>query len=416
MDKEATSKTTEVIIEDLVYGGEGIGHLGDGKTIFIPYTLPGERVLVSVTEEKKNYSRGKLVQLLEPAPNRIQPLCRHYTRCGGCHYQHMAYANQLEFKQKILTDQLRRVGKIENPPAKPIIPSPMEWNYRNTVQFHIADNGKLGFRGAGSAEVIVITECHLPHDGINQLWPTLEIDPEYKIERVIIRAGEDEELLLGLECEHDDPPDFSLDFSLSVEFLGKNNDLLLSGEPYSRMRIRDFDFLVSARSFFQVNNAQAEAMVDFVLREGSFKEAVVFDVYCGVGLFSRFIAPLARQLVGVEYSESACNDYAANLDDFEHVSLYMGKAEGVLDGIEVNPDVILVDPPRAGLERPVLDWIAASTAAQLLYVSCDPTTLARDVRLLVERGWILTDVQPFDLFPQTYHIESISILTRQNLA
>lgn len=410
------TSTVEITINDIVYGGDGIGRLPEGKSIFIPYTLPGERVLVKILEEKKNYCRGALVKVLSPAPGRIPPRCPHFTQCGGCHYQHMAYGDQLGVKQKVLTDQLKRIGKLSDLPIRPIIASPSEWNYRNTVQFHVSRNGKIGFRAAGSSAVIEIAECHLPEAPINDLWPILEIDPEFNIERVVIRNGLDEDLLIGLECEHDQPPDFSLDMPLSVEFLGKNEDLLLSGTPYTYLHIKDFNFLVSTRSFFQVNLAQAEAMVNHVMENGEFSGASVFDLYCGVGLFSRFIAPFARELVGVEYSESACNDYAANLDDFENVSLYMGKVEEVLPGIEVNPDVVLVDPPRAGLERSVLEWIGASPATQIIYVSCDPTTLARDVRLLIEKGWKLTNVQPFDLFPQTYHIESISILTRRHLA
>jgi 23S rRNA (uracil1939-C5)-methyltransferase len=318
-------------------------------------------------------------------------------------------------KQKILTDQLMRIGKFSNPPVKQIISSVHEWNYRNTMQFQVSENGKLGFRETASSSVIEISECFLPEEPISKLWPQVEIDPEYKVERVAIRNGKEEDLLLALECEDEQPPDFNLDFPLSVVALNRENDLTLSGTPSTFMRIRDFDFMVSARSFFQVNTEQAERMLTYVLDKGKFEGSKVFDLYCGVGLFSRFIAPLANELVGVEYSESACNDYATNLEEFDNVSLYMGKTEDILPGIPVSPDVILVDPPRAGLERSALEWIAASNACQLIYVSCDPTTLARDARMLVDKGWQLQEIQPFDLFPQTYHIEVVALMERKRV-
>ncbi len=402
----------EVEIHAMTYGGSGLGRLPDGRSVFVPYTLPEEKVLIRLVEEKKSFCRGELVEVLIPSSQRITPRCMHFTRCGGCHYQHLSYTDQLTLKHKILTDQLERIGKFSNPPVQPIIASPQEWGYRNTMQFHVSLSGKLGFRTAGSSEVVEISECHLPEEPISELWPQVEIDPEYEVERVVLRNGVDDDLLLGLECEHDQAPEFGLDFPLSVVVLGENSDLLLSGSPNTRMRVRDFDFIVSARSFFQVNTAQAERMVAYVLETGAFANAVVFDLYCGVGLFSRFIAPLAKEVVGVEYSESACNDYAANLEEFENVSLYMGKTEDILPGIPAAPDVILVDPPRAGLDRSVLNWISGCSAKQLIYASCDPTTLARDARVLVDGGWQLQEIQPFDLFPQTYHIETIVIMSK----
>ena len=231
---------------------------------------------------------------------------------------------------------------------------------------------------------------------------------------MVARAGSDDELLIGLECDHDQPPDFSIDFPLSVMFLGKNEDLLLSGEPYNKMKVNDFEFMVSARSFFQVNLEQAGAMVEYVMEKGNFnQDAVFFDLYCGVGLFSRFIAPIVKEVVGIELSESACNDFAANLDEFDNVSLYIGAVEDILPGLAAKPDVILVDPPRSGLEREVLESIISSTASQVIYVSCDPTTLARDAKLLIEQGFVLHEVQPFDLFPQTFHLESIALFSRK---
>jgi len=413
MDSSTTGQVIEVKITGSVYGGDGIGRLPDGKSLFVPYTLPGEVVQVKVVDSRKNFAKGQLLQVLSPSPERIQPRCSHFTACGGCHYQHLEYDRQLIFKQQVFTEQLKRIGKFDAPPVRPICPSPAPWNYRNTVQFHVSDQGKLGFRGAHSAEVIEISECHLPEPSINDLWPQLEIDPQYAIQRTVVRQGSDGDLLLGFECDHDEPPDFSVDFPLSVVFMGSSGDLLLSGEPFSRMQVKGVDFLVSARSFFQVNTAQAEAMVDFVLEHARIPSgACVLDLYCGVGLFSRFLAPLSGSLIGIELSESACNDYASNLEDFDHVSLYVGAVEEILPALQEKPDVVLLDPPRSGLDQAVIDQLIKLAPDQIVYVSCDPSTLARDLRLLTAGGYTLDMVQPFDLFPQTFHIESISILSR----
>lgn len=413
MDSSNAGQVIEVNITGSVYGGDGIGKLPDGKSIFVPYTLPGEVVQARVIDSRKNFAKGQLLQVLSPSPERILPRCRHFATCGGCHYQNLEYDRQLALKQQVFTDQLKRIGKFDAPLVRPIRPSPAPWNYRNTVQFHVSENGRLGFRGARSAEIIEISECHLPEASINELWPQLEIDPQYAVQRTVVRQGSDGDLLLGFECDHDDAPDFSVDFPLSVVFLGKTGDLLLSGEPTCHMQVKGVDFLVSARSFFQVNTAQAEAMVDFVLENAKIAPgACVLDLYCGVGLFSRFLAPQAGSLIGIELSESACNDYASNLEDFDHVSLYIGAVEEILPALQEQPDLVLLDPPRSGLDQQVVDQLLRLAPQQIMYVSCDPSTLARDLRLLTAGGYALDQVQPFDLFPQTYHIESISILSR----
>jgi len=312
-----------------------------------------------------------------------------------------------------VADQFSRVGKFTNVVVNEVVRSPKEWNYRNTVQFHVSGAGKLGFQRSSSADTVEISECHLPLQAISDLWPQIELDPELQYKRVAIRAGSDGEVLMGLEGDSLELPEFSLDFPLSVVLLGRDRDLVLSGEPTNRFMVRDAEFIVSARSFFQVNLNQAEAMVEYVLELMPWnKDMTVFDLYCGVGLFSRFIAPLVKELVGVELSESACNDYAANLDAFENTSLYVGAVEDILPGLEIVPDVVILDPPRAGLAPRALEALDKSKVKQIIYVSCDPTTLARDCRNLVEKGYRLESIQPFDLFPQTYHVETVVWISR----
>jgi 23S rRNA (uracil1939-C5)-methyltransferase len=189
--------------------------------------------------------------------------------------------------------------------------------------------------------------------------------------------------------------------------------LVLAGSESLRIDILERPFQVSAASFFQVNTPQAAALVEHVLGlVGKAQLNTVLDVYCGVGLFSAFLAPLSRRLVGIEVSPSACEDFAVNLDEFEHVELYEAEAEAVLGSQTFKPDLILVDPPRAGLGRAALDGVVAQNAARLIYISCDPATLGRDARRLSAAGYRLVGVTPFDLFPQTYHIESVSLWQR----
>lgn len=400
----------EVEITQLVYGGDGMGRLEDGRAVFVPYTLPGERVQVEIIEEKRGHARARLVGVLRPAAERITPRCAHFGVCGGCHYQHMSYADQLQVKQMVVREQLQRIANVKEPPVKAVVASPLEWNYRNAVQFHLDPQGKIGFQQAGSHRVTAITECHLPEGALNDIWPRLDMEPLAGLERVELRLGADDEALLVLNSSGSEMPEFSVDIPLSAVFMGPGGATLLAGDESVVIEVKDRAFQVSAGSFFQVNTRQAEAMVDHLLsRLPLTPQSLVLDVYCGVGLFSAFIAGKVGRCIGIELSESACQDYAVNLDGAENGELYMGAAEDVLPGLAVQPDVVLVDPPRAGLERAALEAIIQMKPGLLAYVSCDPATLARDVRRLLEAGFVLEEVTPFDLFPQTFHVETISL-------
>ena len=183
-------------LEKLTYGGDVMGRLEDGRAVFVPFGLPGERVRVRLTEEKRNFARGEIVEVLDASPQRINPRCKHFGVCGGCHYQHLPYQEQLDAKTEILRDQLRRIGKIENPPVQAMVPSPKAWNYRNHVQFHLTEEGKLGYVRAQVPAVFAIEECHLPEAFLNGIWPQLEFEPATDIERVSLRAGRDDDSML----------------------------------------------------------------------------------------------------------------------------------------------------------------------------------------------------------------------------
>lgn len=408
--------TFDIQLEKHTYGGDAMGRLPDGRAVFVSFGLAGEKVRVRLTEEKKNFARGEILQVLESSQDRIQPKCKHFGECGGCHYQHFPYEKQLEIKTEILIDQLKRIGKIENPPVQPMVACPSPWNYRNHIQFSLDESGKLGFQAPNSNKIIPITECHLPESLINDFWHQLEFEPETDIERVSLRAGKDDDLMLVLESDSPEPPELEIEAGISVAHVYEDNSVVIAGNDHIIIRALDRDFKVSAASFFQVNTVMAEKMVEhlFTCLPVSLSTALL-DLYCGVGLFSAFFAPNCGRVIGVESSPSACEDFVTNLDEFDNVELYEGAAEEVLPGLVgqiANLSYAIVDPPRAGIERHALDALVQLKPQKIAYVSCDPSTLARDAARLIAGGYKLKDVTPFDLFPQTYHIESVSLFER----
>jgi len=406
----------ELTFNTLTYGGEAMGRLDGGRTIFVPFGLPGERVRIRLAEEKRGFVRGEIVEILQAAPERITARCKHFGQCGGCHYQHVSYETQLTAKADILRDQLRRIGKIENPPVQETVASPNEWNYRNHIQFHLDNHGKPGFQASASNQVIPISECHLPESPINSFWPQLEFEPDNGIDRVSIRKGISDELMLVLESDSPETPALEIEADISAVHVFEDHVLVLAGNDAIMIQVLDREFRVSPTSFFQTNTGMAEKMVKHILDRLPISQSTILDVYCGVGLFSAFIAPRCKQLIGIESSPSACDDFTVNLDEFDNVELYEGLAEDILPDLEsrdANPDTVLVDPPRAGVEREALAAIVKSNPKTIVYVSCDPSTLARDAKRLIDSGYKLLDTTPFDLFPQTYHIESISFFEQR---
>ncbi|MGE5644019.1 MAG: class I SAM-dependent RNA methyltransferase [Byssovorax cruenta] len=405
-----------ITLSTLTYGGDVMGRLADGRAVFVPFGLPGERVRITLTEEKRNFARGAIVEVLDASPLRIAPRCIHFGVCGGCHYQHLPYGEQLKAKREILRDQLTRIGKIENPPVQEMVPSPSPWNYRNHVQWHLTEVGKLGYMMAQTPRVFAIQECHLPEGSINAMWPRLEFEPEMDIERVSLRSGVDEELMLVLESDSPESPELEIEAGISVAHVFEENAVVIAGNDHLTIRVLDRDFRVSAASFFQVNTAMAGKMVEHLRANlPADPSATLLDIYCGAGLFSAFFASKYERVIGIESSSSACEDFAFNLDEFENVELYEGLTEEILPNLISHvrdvTDVIL-DPPRAGLDKAVVDEIIKLRPKVLAYVSCDPSTLARDAARLIHGGYKLKQVTPFDLFPQTFHIESISFFER----
>jgi len=393
--------TFDLQLETMIYGGDAMGRLPDGRAVFVPFGLAGEKARVRLTEEKKNFARGEIVEILESSKDRIQAKCKHFSECGGCHYQHLPYEKQLEIKTEILIDQLKRIGKIENPPVQPMVACPNPFNYRNHIQFSLDENGKLGFQAPNSNKIVPINECHLPESSINDFWHQLEF------------AGKDDDLMLVLESESPEPPELEIEAGISIAHIYEENSVVIAGNDHIIIRALDRDFKVSAASFFQVNTVMAGKMIEHLLTNLPISPTTtLLDLYCGVGLFSAFFAPKCKTVIGIESSPSACEDFIVNLDEFDNVELYEGEAEDAISHLEARPDVVVVDPPRAGLDKRVVDGILKLNPKHIAYVSCDPSTLARDAARLIVGGYKLNDVTPFDLFPQTFHIESISLFEK----
>ena len=408
------AETFQVKMETMVYGGDCLGRLPDGRAVFVPFVLPGEVVEIEILEDKKRFARGWPLTLIDPSPDRITPRCLHFGECGGCQYQNLTYTKQLALKEAILKDQFHRIGKIENPPIKPIVASPSPWNYRNHIQFHLGENGELGFVHADREHLLPIQECHLPEAPINALWPQIDLGSESEVYKLGIRLDTYDDLMLILQGDEPTAPAFSVDIPVSAVYTPPNARLtVLAGDDHLTFTILERSFQVSARSFFQVNTPMAEKMVQFILDNLTLTdETRVVELYAGVGLFSSFIAPQVKSLIAIENSGSACHDFAANLDAFDNVVLYEANAEDVLPTLGSDFDLLIADPPRSGLAPAVHDAIAIMKPRQIAYVSCDPATLARDIKKITSHGYSLVSATPFDLFPQTAHVETIVLLER----
>lgn len=400
----------EVEILNLVYGGTGLARMADGRAIFIPFVLPGEIVNVNLIENYKNYAKGQLIEIIKPSSERIQPRCQHFGECGGCHYQHLGYASQIEYKKQIFIEQLQRIGHIKDPIIRPVHPSPLEWHYRNNLQFHLDSQGELGFVNIKDNKVMPIKECFLPQAEIATIWPQLRFDRSIPIERIEIKQGDGSKVLLVLQGGSAEIPDIEIDASISVVHKTENENVVIAGDDYVDIQIHGRTFQVSAGSFFQVNNAVAEDLISLLLEKLSPRKTdTILDLYSGVGLFSAFFAPLVSSVSAVESAPEAVADFIENLDDFDNVNLYQGLVEDVLPKMDINADIVIMDPPRAGIHRKAVDALVNLSPRKIAYISCDPATLARDAKRLIAAGYELVESILLDMFPQTYHIESFNL-------
>jgi 23S rRNA (uracil1939-C5)-methyltransferase len=394
----------ELTIEKLVYGGEGLGRV-DGRVVFAPYVLPGERVLVEPASARGGLLRARLREVLAPAAARVEPQCPYFGRCGGCHYQHAGYEAQLEAKRSILRETLRRVGKIDAPEEIATI-SAEPWGYRNRAQFHI-DGAAIGYLEGQSHKLCPITHCPISSPRVNETltaliammrdarWPRF-------LRAIEVFTNETEVQLNVLESERGVAKRF---FEWCAEaipgFTPGLLDYTAAGAAYR----------VGSGSFFQVNRFLIDELVRTAI--GGAAGDWALDLYAGVGLFS---APLARRfarVTSVETGGSAVRDLRFNAERAgAALEIAQGSTEDYLRALEAPPDFVLADPPRTGLGRGVVTRLAELKPRRIGIVACDPATLARDLPGLLAAGYRIEQLTMIDLFPQTFHIETVVQLSR----
>ncbi len=407
----------ELTVEVMAHGGDALGWY-EGKAIFVPYAVPGEQVRVEVVDDRERYAHARLMEVLTPAASRVDPPCPHFGpgRCGGCHWQHIAYPVQARLKGLVVVDQLARIGKLEEPPVLEPILDETGWAYRNRATFHTDAQGRLGFRTARSHDITPITSCPVLCHPLNDLLEALDMAyPE--LEWMTLRAGvATDDLMVVLQAKHEESPSLQVDFPLSVVQIRHDGAIApLIGLGYITEIVHGREFRISAPSFFQANTAQAATLVDLVLSALELEDTeTVLDAYCGVGLFTAFLSARAEVVIGIEADHAAIADADHNLADAENVDLYEGPVEEVLPLLTETLDAAVVDPPRTGLAPEAVDALVLHEPARLVYVSCDPATLARDAKRLIRHGYTLQWVQPVDMFPQTYHVEAVSLFTKKN--
>jgi 23S rRNA (uracil1939-C5)-methyltransferase len=402
----------EIELTTITHGGAALGR-HEGRAIFVPYALPGETVCAEITEDKGRYAFAHLVEVVNPSPERVEPPCPHFgpDACGGCQWQHVDYPAQLRYKAEIVADQLTRIGRIADPTVHTTLPDPAGWTYRNHAQFHPAKEGQLGFQAAASNRTIPIDECPILHPLLSTLYATLDIDTQ-GLRRLSLRAGtQTGDQMLVFEMNDDMPPGLEIDMPVScVLLLSDGQYANLIGHNHITEVVADCTYRISAPSFFQVNTPQAAQLVRLVTGyldlQGS---ETVLDGYCGVGLFTAHLAERASLVIGIEVAPSAVDDLLENTAGFDNVDVIQGPVEAVLPDLDTSIDAAVVDPPRTGLDRFALDALVAHHPSHLVYVSCDPATLARDAKRLTAAGYCLVEAQPVDMFPQTYHVESVAL-------
>jgi len=431
-DWQLVTDTFELTLIGMAHGGSALGRHGK-QTIFVPYTIPGERIRARITQDKGRIAFAEGVTLLDASADRVFPRCPHFGpgKCGRCHWQHIDYTAQLLLKQDVLADQLERIGGFVNADVRPVIASPQEWSYNHHMTLLGDGEGKLGFlpsdptphaRQAGSPPriqgggvIFPITECHILHTDLLALYQSLELDGITGIEKLKLQIGTDGAPMLILTMADDTPPELLADLPASVNMLvGDTEPVNLIGDLYTWYAVSGRQFRVTAGSYFRPNVSQLDNLIALVLDALNLSGGEsVLDLYAGVGLFSAFIAPRAGLATLIDSYPPALNDTDENLSDLDNVDILEGTVEDVLPELDESYDAAVIDPPPDGLSLDALDRLVARKIPRLVYVSSDPATLARDGKRLAAQDYRLEYVQPIDLAPQTYYIDSAAVFTRE---
>jgi 23S rRNA (uracil1939-C5)-methyltransferase len=442
-------------IEKMIYGGDGLARLPADdrgrKAVFVPAVLAGEKIQATLVEQKPGFARAKLEAVIEPSLHRIRPACPYFGRCGGCHYQHASYNHQLEVKKEILRESLRRTAKLELPFDIEVHPSP-PWNYRNRscLQVQVRPEFATGYFKLASHELLPVEQCPISspliNRGIVSLWQSGRAGkvPQGVREVEFFANAEDTQLLLDVACRADarraavrlwaEELKAALPEIAGVVAFREANPgdrkakapemLVTVGASFLIYQTQRANYRVSAGSFFQTNRYLIDELVKVVTAGQSGERAL--DLYAGTGLFSTALAGDFHHVVSVEASQTSSADLAYNQSSSGEAvqattEQYLARAESmgrvgkgaVHLHIPDKPDLAVVDPPRSGLGERVARLLATLAASRVIYVSCDPATLARDLVILLAAGYRVEQVHLVDLFPQTYHLESVVHLVRE---
>ena len=436
-------------IDRMSYGGRGVGRV-DGFVVFVSDAAPGDLLRARLVKVKKTFAEAEPVRIDESSPDRVAPRCPHFGPCGGCLWQHLDYAAQLRSKDAIVAESLRHLGGLAEVPLRPIIPTDEPWYYRNKMEFSFQPSGRLGLHRRGRwDEIVDLYTCYLQSPRTAEILNDVRgfvrdagltcYDPRTHqglLRHLVIREGRHTgDLLLAVVTS---TGDFAEAGALAALLVDRHPELtgflwavnpspgdavevhglhLLHGRPYIHERLRDLTFRLGLQTFFQTNTLQAERMIDLV-RDYAAAGPVdhVVDLYCGVGTFALALARTAAQVTGIEVSPASIEAARENaaLNGVTNAAFVAADARRFDRALATAPapDVLVLDPPRAGAGAVVMRAVARSGARRVVYISCNPTTLAPDLRELLAHGYALRVVQPLDLFPQTYHIECVVALDR----
>lgn len=429
------NQTFTLTIDRLGINGEGIGRL-DGLTVFVEGALPGEQVDVRLYEKRKTYARAEIVKILNSSPNRTNAPCALYGKCGGCQLMHLQYEQQLIAKQQRVLDALIRIGKLDAIEVLPCIPSPAPLSYRNKIQLPSSSNAtiKFGLYAHNSHDLVEIESCKIhcqlgdevfqkvekilkTYEISSDLLKTLLIKTAYFTNQVLVvlvtQESQHQKLTCAAEQILKEIPQVkgvvqNINPSSNNCVLGKTFRTL-AGVGFIEEKLCDLYFKVSPASFFQVNPLQAQNLYEKALEFADLKgDERVLDAYCGVGTLSLILAKKAKEVIGVECVFDAVEDakYNALRNGCTNAQFFCAMAEDFVKSLS-NIDVALLNPPRKGCEKSFLEALSLLKPERIIYISCDPATLARDLSLLQQSGYEITYVQPFDMFPQTAHVETL---------
>ena len=435
-------------IHGLGSAGEGVGKI-DELIVFVEGALPGEEVLVEIESRKKNYAVGRLVEVVKKSSERVEPFCPLYKNCGGCQLQHMSYPAQLIWKRQQVVDAIERIGKIFGVKIFETLGMENPLRYRNKMQFPVGKNLQIGCYARGSHKIIDTNACLIQNElndkilaAVRNVAKKFSLQPYDEdthkgfLRHVMGRVGCGEFMIVLVTAAKNFPNEKNFVRALLKEIpsvtsiqqnvqtfhnnviLGRDTKILY-GKPTIRDKICGLNFNISARSFFQVNTAQAEVLYktvrDFAELRGN---ETVIDAYCGTGTIGLFLAKSARKIFGVEVVSSAAADAKKNAreNNIRNAEFFVGDAVKVLPKIfaaGTYAEVVVVDPPRAGCDKKVLETFAAVKPEKIIYVSCNPATLARDLKILDELGYVTKKIQPVDMFPFTSHVECVAQIVRK---